>query len=260
MIRESSLKNKAGSGMGNAQTFRQAPLHCFHPSSTGGMPESVPTLFVRNNLRWQPIPQTPCYEHRLRPYGIGRSTTVRRRRPSSRPPLVERVRLTELEALITEALQAQPHLGRGAGRGAPGAEVICGRSPAGSQFIRSLTPPSAASASDSIPLPWDRPAKPGNSACILPVSAYSTLLTCLAATGALETLAARVDYQRYQLEGARRPWQAPSSRCAITQAKLAGQIRASEAILNSQEEQVGVTRERLRLGIAAPDELFALQL
>jgi len=76
---------------------------------------------------------------------------------------------------------------------------------------------------------------------------------------ALEALEANVDYQRYQLEGARLTLAANIVITAVTQARLAGQIQATEAILYSQEKQLGLTRERMRLGQAASDDVLALQ-
>ncbi len=76
---------------------------------------------------------------------------------------------------------------------------------------------------------------------------------------ALEALAARVDYQRYQLEGAQLTLAANIVTTAITQAGLAMQIKVTESILRSQEEQLGLTRERVRLGQAAPDDVLALE-
>ncbi|MGV8892578.1 MAG: efflux transporter outer membrane subunit [Burkholderiaceae bacterium] len=76
---------------------------------------------------------------------------------------------------------------------------------------------------------------------------------------ALEALAARADYRRYQLEGARLTLAANMVTTAVTQARLLAQIQATEAILDAQEEQLHLTRERVRLGQAAPDEVLALQ-
>jgi len=75
----------------------------------------------------------------------------------------------------------------------------------------------------------------------------------------LEALAANIDYQRHQLEGARLTLTGNIATATVTQARLAGQIQATEAILHSQEEQLGLTRERVRLGHAAPDDVLALQ-
>lgn len=76
---------------------------------------------------------------------------------------------------------------------------------------------------------------------------------------ALESLAARVDYQRYQLAGARLTLVANIVTTAITKAAIYGQIQATEAILLAQDEQLKLTKERVRLGQAAPDEVLALQ-
>lgn len=76
---------------------------------------------------------------------------------------------------------------------------------------------------------------------------------------ALEALAARADYRRYELEGARLTLAANIVTTAITQARLAGQIQATEAILRAQDEQLHLTRERVRLGQAGPDDVLALQ-
>jgi NodT family efflux transporter outer membrane factor (OMF) lipoprotein len=75
----------------------------------------------------------------------------------------------------------------------------------------------------------------------------------------LESLAAQVDYQNYQLEGARLTLTAHIATTAITQARVAAQIQATETILHSQEEQLELTGERVRLGQAAPDDVLALQ-
>src|SRR5690606_30255934 len=76
---------------------------------------------------------------------------------------------------------------------------------------------------------------------------------------ALEALAAQVDHQHYQLEAARLALAANVATAAITQAQLAAQVEASEAIVAAQHEQVEITRQRIVLGAAARDELLALQ-
>lgn len=77
---------------------------------------------------------------------------------------------------------------------------------------------------------------------------------------ALESLAARVDYQRYQLEGAQLMLAGNIVTTAILRAGLAMQITVTEGILLSQEEHLRVTRERVRLGQAAPDDVLALEI
>lgn len=76
---------------------------------------------------------------------------------------------------------------------------------------------------------------------------------------ALEALAARSDYRRYELEAARLTMAGNIATTAITRARLAEQIAATAAILRAQEEQLHIARERVRLGQAAPDEALALQ-
>ncbi len=76
---------------------------------------------------------------------------------------------------------------------------------------------------------------------------------------ALEALAARTDYQGYQLDGARLRLVGNIVNTAVTKARLAAQIQATETILRSQEEQLKLTGERVRLGQAAPDDVLPLQ-
>ena len=74
---------------------------------------------------------------------------------------------------------------------------------------------------------------------------------------ALEALSARTDYRRYQLEGARLNLAASIVSTAITQARLAAQIEALQAIAQLQGEQLHIAGERLRQ--AAHSEVLALQ-
>ncbi|MBS0317187.1 MAG: efflux transporter outer membrane subunit [Proteobacteria bacterium] len=76
---------------------------------------------------------------------------------------------------------------------------------------------------------------------------------------ALEALAARTDYRRYELDGARLTLAANIATAAITRARLAGQIAATQAMLDAQSEQLDLTREGARIGQIAPDEVLALQ-
>ncbi len=76
---------------------------------------------------------------------------------------------------------------------------------------------------------------------------------------ALEALAAQVDYQQFQLDGARLTLAANVVTTAIAQAQLAGQIEASERILAAQQEQLDLTRKRLALGAASRNDVLALQ-
>ena len=76
---------------------------------------------------------------------------------------------------------------------------------------------------------------------------------------ALEALAARSDYQQFQLEGARLTLVANIVTTAITQASLKRQTEIIENILKSQENQLELTRERIRLGHGEPDDALVLQ-
>ncbi len=76
---------------------------------------------------------------------------------------------------------------------------------------------------------------------------------------ALEALAAQIDFQRYQLAGAQLTLVSNIVNTAITQARIAAQMQATQAILQSQEEQLELVGERIRLGQAAPNEVLALQ-
>lgn len=76
---------------------------------------------------------------------------------------------------------------------------------------------------------------------------------------ALEALAARSDYQRYQLDGTQLTLVANIVSTAVTQARFLEQIQTSEVILRAQEEQLELTRERLRLGQASDSEVLSLQ-
>lgn len=76
---------------------------------------------------------------------------------------------------------------------------------------------------------------------------------------ALEALAARAEYRRYELEGARLTLAGNIATTAITQARLVAQILATQAIFRGQEVQLHLTRERLRLGQASQDDVLALQ-
>lgn len=76
---------------------------------------------------------------------------------------------------------------------------------------------------------------------------------------ALEALAARADYRRYEVDAARLSLAGNIATGAITRARFAAQIEATGAILRAQEEQLQIARERLHLGQAAPDEVLSLQ-
>lgn len=75
----------------------------------------------------------------------------------------------------------------------------------------------------------------------------------------LEALAANIDYQRFQLEGVRLTLAANIVATAVTRASLAAQIQETEDILDAQEKQLELTRERVRLGQAVADDVLSLQ-
>ncbi len=76
---------------------------------------------------------------------------------------------------------------------------------------------------------------------------------------ALEALAARTEYRRHELRGARLALTASITTTAIARARLAGQIAATQAMVQAQDEQLALTQERVRLGHAAPDDVLALR-
>jgi len=76
---------------------------------------------------------------------------------------------------------------------------------------------------------------------------------------ALEALAARADYQYFQLVGAQLTLVGSIAVTAITQAQLNEQLQATLAILQTQDDQVAITRRRLELGQASQGDLYALQ-
>ena len=76
---------------------------------------------------------------------------------------------------------------------------------------------------------------------------------------ALEALAARTDHRRYQLAGARLDLAARLASTTITQARIAAQAEALEAIARNQEAQSALARERVRLGQAMPADEQAFQ-
>ena len=76
---------------------------------------------------------------------------------------------------------------------------------------------------------------------------------------ALEALAAQADYQRFQLAGARLTLTANVATAAFSQAQLAAQIDATEAILKAQLDQLDIARKRFELGAVAKSEVLSLQ-
>jgi NodT family efflux transporter outer membrane factor (OMF) lipoprotein len=104
---------------------------------------------------------------------------------------------------------------------------------------------------------------PGGIECLAVVRDFLDVLELFDLAGgnrrALEALAAKVDYQRYQLAGARLTLAADIVTAAVTRARLAAQLETTVAILVSLAEQLHLTRERVRLGQAAPHEAMAME-
>lgn len=76
---------------------------------------------------------------------------------------------------------------------------------------------------------------------------------------ALEALAARTDYRRYQLASARLDLAGRLAQTAIAQARIAAQAEALDTIAHNQAAQTAITHERVRLGQAMPADVQALQ-
>lgn len=75
---------------------------------------------------------------------------------------------------------------------------------------------------------------------------------------ALEALAARTDHRRLEFEGAQLTLAGSIVATAIRQARLADQVGVTEEILKAQQDQLTLTRERVRLGHVAHHELLPL--
>ncbi len=75
---------------------------------------------------------------------------------------------------------------------------------------------------------------------------------------ALESLAAQTDWRQYQLDGARLTLAGSIVATAVNQALLGGQIDALERLLAAQQDQLRITRDRERLGVASGSDVAAL--
>lgn len=76
---------------------------------------------------------------------------------------------------------------------------------------------------------------------------------------ALEALAAKSEYRRHELRGAQLTLAATIASAAINQARLAAQLEAMQALVQTQLEQLQLTGERVRLGNAAESDLPGLR-
>ncbi len=76
---------------------------------------------------------------------------------------------------------------------------------------------------------------------------------------AIEALGARADTKKFELQAAKLTLAGNIATAAIARARIAAQIETTALLLANLEEQRDIARERVRLGNAAPDELFALE-
>ena len=163
-----------------------------------------------------------------------------------------------LDALIAEALQASPTLAAAQAQLRQAEELQAAqeganqwpRADLGAGSARQHISPSAQGL-------------PGDGRTFSLQSASVTVQYQLDVSGgnrrALQALAARTDYRRYQLAGARLDLAARIASTAITQARIAAQAEALEAIASNQVAQTDIAQERLRLGQAMPADVQALQ-
>ncbi|ACV27438.1 efflux transporter outer membrane subunit [Kangiella koreensis] len=76
---------------------------------------------------------------------------------------------------------------------------------------------------------------------------------------ALEGLASRVDYQRYELEGTQLALVATVLNTAFNQAKLRSQLEVTEQLVAKQEQQLDIVKQQLELGQVSKHEVLMLQ-
>ena len=65
--------------------------------------------------------------------------------------------------------------------------------------------------------------------------------------------------KKFELQAAKLTLAGNIATAAIARARIAAQIETTALLLANLEEQRDIARERVRLGNAAPDELFALE-
>ncbi len=75
----------------------------------------------------------------------------------------------------------------------------------------------------------------------------------------LEAYAAQADYQQYQLQGARLTLAANVVVTAMSQAQYDAQIKATEAIIAAQQQQLDIGHQRYELGAITQSDLLSLQ-
>ena len=76
---------------------------------------------------------------------------------------------------------------------------------------------------------------------------------------ALEALAARIEYQRFELEAARLALAGKIVAAAIAQARLTAQTQLTETILRAQDEQLRIVQRQVALGHGFADDILLLQ-
>lgn len=76
---------------------------------------------------------------------------------------------------------------------------------------------------------------------------------------ALEALAARADYRRFELTAARLALAGNMATAAVTRARFAAQLEATTAIVRGQDELLRLAHGRVRIGQASPDEALSIQ-
>jgi len=76
---------------------------------------------------------------------------------------------------------------------------------------------------------------------------------------AIEALSARADTRQFELQAARLTLAGNIATTAFARARIAAQLEITASLIENLEAQRDIARERVRLGNAAPDELFALE-
>ncbi|HUH58602.1 MAG TPA: efflux transporter outer membrane subunit [Candidimonas sp.] len=75
----------------------------------------------------------------------------------------------------------------------------------------------------------------------------------------LEALAARTEHRRFQLHDAQLALAANIATSALTRARLAGQLRALDTIVQAQAQQMSIAEHRYRYGQASHNDVLALR-
>ncbi len=164
-----------------------------------------------------------------------------------------------LDALIAEALQASPTLAAASANLRQAQELLAARSgstkypqlDAGLSAQRQRFNPSSQGLSGDARL---------FSLYNASVGVHYSLDLAGGNRRALEALAARAEYRRFELNAARLTLAGNIATAAITRARLAGQLESTAEIARAQGEQLRAAHERVRIGQASPDEVLSLQV